>query len=117
MRFQAGAEKIQTTFSMAATVNSDNSGKRNISIVNEDGSVVTQIGSRILRGSLSDSATVTLPDATANKFLIWTIDNDTGSTLSINTVLSQTIGGLSTYDLTNNTALTVYSNGTNWRII
>lgn len=102
---------------MAASVNSGNSNKRNISIVNEDGSIVTQVGSQILRGSLSDSLSITLPDAKLNKFLVWIIDNDTGSTISVETVLSQTIGGLSTYDLSNNAALTVYSNGTNWRII
>lgn len=102
---------------MAATVKGDSSNKRNISIVNEDGSVITQIGTRILRGSLSDSATVTLPDATENKFVIWTIDNDTGVSLTINTVLSQTINGASSQSLSNNTALTVYSNGTQWRII
>lgn len=102
---------------MAASVNGGSSNRRNISIVNEDGSIITQAGTRILRGTLSDSATVTLPDATKNRFLIWTIDNDTGSSLTINTVLSQTINGASSQSVSNNTALTVYSNGTNWRII
>lgn len=102
---------------MAATVNSGSGNKRNISIVNEDGSIVTQAGTRILKGSLSDSGTIDLPNARRNKFLVWIIDNDTGDDITLRTYESQTINGEAEHVIADNTCLTIYSNGFNWRII
>lgn len=102
---------------MAATVESGQGSKSSVVVVQGDGSVITQVGTRIMRGILADSNTYTLPDAGANKFATWIIDNDTGADLIILTTSSQTINGETRQIIPNNNSMTVYSNGTNFRII
>lgn len=102
---------------MASTVKSGQGRKTNIVILQEDGSVVIQVGTRILKGTLTSSNTYTLPDAGANKFQTWIIDNDTGANMIVDTINSQTINGEASQTIPNNNAMTVYSNGTNFRII
>jgi hypothetical protein len=102
---------------MASTINSGQGAKKSIVVVTQDGAVITQIGTRILKGTLSGSNTYTLPDARSNKFQTWTIDNDTGSDLVVNTVSSQSINGQMFQVVPNNNSMTVYSNGNNFRII
>lgn len=102
---------------MASTVNSGQGSKTNIVILQEDGSVVTQVGTRILKGTLTDANTYTLPDAGVNKFQTWIIDNDTGADMIILTTNSQTINGETRQLIPDNSSMTVYSNGTNFRII
>lgn len=78
---------------MAATVKTSQGSKTNMVVVNGDGSTITQVGSRILRGTLGSTNTYTLPDANNNRFDTWIIDNDTNGDLIILTTNAQTING------------------------
>jgi hypothetical protein len=58
---------------------------------------------------------VTLYTAVANAGRTITIDNSGTGTITINTLLSQTINGESAITITQDQCVTLYSNGTNWR--
>lgn len=65
----------------------------------------------------ANSPTITLPSATGAYGMFFIIKNTGAGTVTLATTSNQTIDGASTKSLTQNVALNVVSNGTNWLII
>lgn len=65
----------------------------------------------------ASNAVITLPTAVGNTGREFNIDNASSTNITVGTTSSQTIQGQLTQTLPPNSAMTVYSNGANWRII
>lgn len=68
----------------------------------------------IMNGS---SLTATLPDATSDPGIIFTVKNKNSSACTVATTSSQTIDGSTTHALTQYQSIIVQSDGSNWQII
>ncbi len=101
---------------MAATIGNTTLSRTNVVITTSADKVVSSPGNYLPLSLLDGDGEYTLPDATENAGKVIIIDNDTGTSVDVIT-LGETINGSSSYNLHDNNAITVKSNGTNWRII
>ena len=98
---------------MAATIGNTTLSRTNVVITTSADKVVSSPDNYLPLSLLGGDDEYTLPDATENAGKVIIIDNDSGG--SVNVIGS--INGGSHYDLADNNAITVKSNGINWRII
>ena len=102
---------------MAVSTGNTTLSRTNVVITTSADKVVSSPGNYLPLSLLEGDGVYSLPDATENSGKVIIIDNDTGSSVDIETFSAQTINDNSSLTLANNNSVTVKSNGVNWRII
>ena len=102
---------------MATSTGNTTVSRTNVVVTTSAGKVISSPDNYISLSLLGTDTEYTLPDATLNSGKIIIVDNDTGGSIKVDGYSSQTINDATDYDLADNNAITLRSNGSNWRII